>query len=56
VDREIEAISASVGVLIIRRGTDGRAKNELLQFCSVFAQTLIHLGYMYQECSAEVWE
>jgi hypothetical protein len=28
---EIEAKSASVGVLIIRRGTDGRAK---MNFCS----------------------
>jgi hypothetical protein len=56
VDHEIEAIRPSVGVLIIRRGTDGRAKNKLLQFCSVFAQTLIEVAGIYQDSSPEVWE
>ena len=53
---EIEAKRPSVGVLIIRRGTDGRAKNKLLQFCSVFAQTLIPPASIYQDSSPEVWE
>ena len=46
----------SVGVLMIRRGTDGRAKNELLQFCSVFAQTLIPSAGICQDPSPEVWK